>query len=256
MGQNKATCDESPLGTSFQILDLSVPFRYLRTVNVPLAVPTMEVAEMVCGTALIDGDLRKAYRDFQHELLMSPVTEMRFSEPLKYTVGIPNGARITIGLPLTDLNGPISQLVWVVRRKAVGLRADWTNYSATLEGAVDPTWNPRVPLLRHAQLLVGTAVWFDEEEAVVRQVGALPTAGGIRAYGNYVYCWNFTQKPDAFDPRGTVNASRLDIRLNLEIEQPTDSAGSIDKEWEVVVWAVGTNWMQFANGVPNRKFMD
>jgi hypothetical protein len=111
-------------------------------------------------------------------------------------------------------------------------------------------------LLKKAQLLVGTAVWFDEEESVVRQVGALPIAGGIRAYGNYVYCWNFTDRPDAFDPRGTVNASRVDMRLNLEVTQPTDSTGAVDKEWEVLVWAVGTNWMQFANGVPNIKYMD
>ncbi len=256
VGQNKSACDETPLGTSFQILDLSVPFRYLRTVNVGYAIPTMEIAEMVCGTALIDGDLRKAYRDFQHELLMNPVTEMRFGEPLKYTVGIPDGACVTIGLPLTDLNGPITQLIWVLRRKATGLRADWTNYSATLEDAVDPTWNPRAPLLRKAQLLLGTAVWFDEEESVVRQVGALPVAGGIRAFGNYVYCWNFSDRPDAFDPRGSANASRVDMRLNLEVEQPTDSSGAVDKEWEVLVWAVGTNWMQFANGVPNRKYMD
>jgi hypothetical protein len=215
----------------------------------------MEVAELVCGTALIDGELRKAYRDFQHELLMNPVTETRFSEPLKYTVGIPDGSRITIGLPL-ELNGPITQLIWVIRRKAVAMRADWTNYSATLDGTVDAVWNPRRPLLRKAQLYVGTAVWFDELESVVRQVGALPTDGGIRAYGNYVYCWNFTERPGAFDPRGSVNASRVDLRLNLEIEQPADATGTVDKEWEVLVWGVGTNWMQFANGLPNLKYMD
>jgi hypothetical protein len=225
-------------------------------VNVGQGIPAMEEAEMVCGAALIDGDLRKAYRDYQHELLMNPVTEMRFGEPLKYTVGVPDGATVTIGLPLTDLNGPISQLIWVIRRKAVALRTDWTNYSATLEGAEDPTWNPRGPLLKKAQLLVGTAVWFDEGESVVRQIGALPTEGGIRVYGNYVYCWNFTERPTAFDPRGSINASRVDMRLNLEVTQPTDSTGAVDKEWEVLVWAVGTNWMQFANGVPNRKYLD
>jgi hypothetical protein len=253
--QNKA-CDETPLGTSFEVLDLSVPFRYFRTVTVGLATPTMEVAEMVCGTALIDGELRKAYRDYQHELLMNPVTEMRFGEPLKYTVGIPDGDCITIGLPLLELNGPITQLIWVIRRRAVGMRADWTNYSATLDGDVDATWNPRKPLLRRAQLLLGTAVWFDEAESVVRQVGALPLEGGIRAYGNYIYCWNFSERPGAFDPRGSANASRVDMRLNLEIEQPTDASGAVDKEWEVVVWATGINWMQFANGLPNLKYMD
>jgi hypothetical protein len=211
---------------------------------------------MVCGTALIDGDLRKAYRDYQHELLMSPTTEMRFSEPLKYTVGVPDGATITIGLPLTALNGPITQLVWVLRRKATALRADWTNYSATLEGDVDTTWNPRLPLLKKAQLLVGTAVWFDETETVVRQVGALPTTGGIRVFGNYVYCWNFSERPNAFDPRGSANASRVDMRLNLVVEQPRDTTGAVDKEWEVLVWATSLNWMQFANGLPNVKYMD
>jgi hypothetical protein len=254
--QNKSSCDEIPLGTSFQVRDLSVPFQYFRTVTVGQGIPAMEESEMVCGTALIDGDLRKAYRDYQHELLMNPVTEMRFGEPLKYTVGVPDGASVMIGLPLTDLNGPISQLIWVIRRKAVALRTDWTNYSATLEGAEDPIWNPRGPLLKKAQLLVGTAVWFDEGESVVRQIGALPTEGGIRAFGNYVYCWNFTERPGAFDPRGSVNASRVDMRLNLEVMQPPDSTGAVDKEWEVLVWAVGTNWMQFANGVPNRKYLD
>ncbi len=256
-GQNKASCDATPLGGSFRIIDLNLPFTQYRTVNVGNAVPPLEVAEMVCGTALIDGDLRKAYRDLPHELLMNSVTEMRFGEPLKYTVGVPDGARITIGLPLTDLNGPVSQLIWVVRRKAAGiLRADWTNYSGTLEGDVNATWNPRRALLRRAQLLVGTAVWFDEEEGVVRQVGALPTEGGIRVYGNYVYCWNFTERPGAFEPRGSVNASRVDMRLNLEVEQPIDASGGIDKEWEVIVWSVGINWMQFAEGLPNVKYMD
>jgi hypothetical protein len=186
--------------------------------------------------------------------MMNPVTEMQFGEPLKYTVGVPNGNLITIGLPLTAANGPLRQIVWFLRRKAaVRTRADWTNYSMVLEGDVDQTWNPRRPLLRRAQLMVGTAVWADEDEAWWRQSGALPLAGGIRAYGNFVYVYNFTEKPSAFEPAGYLNASRVDLRLNLVVEQPTTGD---DKEWEVAVFLVGTNWMRFQNGLVAPRYLD
>ena len=255
LGADKA-CDETPLGRTFSIIDLTLPFAQTpanRTkVTVAGAAPTMEVAELVCGTALIDGELRKAYRDLPHEIMMNPVVEMSFGEPLKYMVGVPNGNTVTIGLPLTAANGPLRQIFWFLRRKGVAARCDWTNYSAILEGELDTTYNPRNPLLKKAQLMVGTAVWADEEEAWWRTQGALPLAGGYRVAGNYVYAYNFTERPNDFSPAGSLNASRVDLRLNLEVEQPEGG----DKEWEVVVFFVGTNWMRFENGLPNLLFMD
>lgn len=250
---NKTACDQTPLGSTFKVNDLSKTFTFTQNVSVPNKVPQFTAAELICGTALIDGELRKAYRDIPHELLMSPVVEMDFAEPLKYTLGVPQGDLITIGLPLTAANGPIRQILWFVRRKAArDLRGDWTNYSAVLEGTEDPDFNPPAPLLSRAQLLVGTAVWADQPEAWWRSSGALPLAGGIRAYGNYLYAYNFTEKPNAFDPAGSVNASRVDMRLNLEVRQP---AGT-DTEWEVKLFLVGTNWMRFENGLANQLFMD
>jgi Major capsid protein N-terminus len=252
-GADKSSCDETPLGQTFQVRDLTVPVGAgvrRQTVTVGLAVPTMEVAELVCGTAMIDGELRKAYRDAPHEIMMNPVVEMAFSEPLKYLVGVPNGDTVTIGLPLTAANGPLRQIFWFLRRKDVANRCDWTNYSATLEGEVDTIFNPRRPLLRSAQLLVGTAVWVDQDEAWWRSQGALPLAGGYRVAGGYVYAYNFTEKPNSFAPAGSLNASRVDLRLNLVVEAP------VGAEWEVVVFFVGTNWMRFQNGLPNLLFMD
>jgi hypothetical protein len=142
--------------------------------------------------------------------------------------------------------------VWFVRRKAVALRADWTNYSAVLDGEYNADFNPYRPLLKRAQLQVGTAVWADEEEAWWRSTGALPLAGGIRAYGNYVYAYNFANDPNVFDPTGSVNASRVDLRLNLIVEQPAAD----DNEWEVKVFLVGTNWMRFQEGLAAVVFAD
>jgi hypothetical protein len=250
-GEDK-TCDETPLGKSFEVRDWRFPYINHVRIQSELATPTMEVAELVCGTAHIDGDLRKAFTSQPHEMLTSPVQEIPFAEPLKYTVGIPSGGIINIGLPIVT-NGPVRQLLWFLRRKDVALRSDWNNYSAVLENEVDPTWNPIRPLLRRAQLLVGTAIWADEEEAWWRSQGALPLAGGIRAYGNFVYAYNFTETPNKFSPGGSLNASRVDIRLNLEVEQPTSGGNN---EWEVVVFVVGTNWLRFQNGLANELFQD
>ena len=246
-------CGETPLGSTITYNDLAAPGSRAKTTIVPQAVPTMREADLICGTAQIDGDLRRAYRDIPHEILMYPVQEIAFSEPLKYMVGVPQGNLIRVGLPLTVANGPIRQLLWFLRRKAaITTRNDRTNYSATLEGEADPVWNPVKPLLRRAQLMVGTAVWADQEEIWWRTSGALPLDGGSRASGNYMYAYNFTEKPNDFEPAGSVNASRVDLRLNLDVEQP---AGA-DNEWEVVVFVVSTNWMRFENGLPNLLFMD
>jgi len=248
-GANKA-CDETPLGKSFAVQDWRLPFFNTSYVKSDIAVPTMEVAELVCGTTHIDGDIRKTLLSGPHESIMAPVQEIPFSEPLKYVVGIPSGGTIHIGLPIVT-NGPVRQLLWFLRRKDVALRSDWNNYSAVLEGDADPTWNPVRPLLRRAQLMVGTAVWADEEERWWRAQGSLPLAGGIRAYGNFVYAYNVTETPNQFGPGGSINASRVDIRLNLEVEQPSNAA-----EWEVIVFVVGPNWLRFQNGLTAELFQD
>jgi hypothetical protein len=251
---NKIDCDEIPLAKIIKIRDMTFPFIKYRDILVGNAVPTMEAADLVCGTAHIDGELRKAYRDQTHEIMMNPVQEIQFSEPLKYVVGVANGNRINIGLPLSQANGPIRQIIWFLRRKAaVDLRADWTNFSAILEEEENEIWNPKRPLLKRAQLMIGTAVWADQEESWWRATGALPLKGGIRTYADYIYAYNFTDKPDSFNPGGSVNASRVDIRLNLEVEQPTSE---INNEWEVVVFLVGTNWMRFQNSIAGLLFMD
>ena len=247
-------CAETPLGQSFQARDYSFPFRKIQQIDIPLAQPAFEVADVLCELSHIDGDLRTAYIDRPHELLMSPVVETQFGEPLKYTVNTPSAGTIKIGLPLTMANGPLRHLVFFLRRNAAAQQyAEYDNYSATLPGEADPVWSPERPLLTHAQLLVGTAVWADEDEAWWRLASGVEVPGGVRAAGNYVYAYNFADHPTAFAPSGSVNASRVDLRLNLTVAPP---GGAADGEWTVSVFLVGTNWIRFENGLANQIFMD
>ena len=249
-----AECGETPLGSTFTVRDYTFPFYKTETVTCNSTIPGFESADIVCGISNIDGGLREAYIHSPHEILTEPVVETDFAEPLKYVVNTGATDTIKVQLPLTVANGPIRQLFFFLRRKAaVQEWRDWNNYSATLRGEADAVWNPTTPLLVRAQLQVGTAIWADEEERWWRASGDVLVPGGIRAYGNFIYVYNFAERPSEFSPSGSLNASRADLRLNLTVAPPD---GSADGEWTVHVFLVGTNWMRFEKGLANWVFMD
>jgi hypothetical protein len=243
---------ELPFGTTYDIRDYNYPFTKIRTITIGTFKPGFEQADIMCDFSHIDGELRKTYIETPHELYINPVTETVFNEPLKYVVNTTSADTIRINLPITIANGPVKQILFFVRRNAVRLYNEWNNYGSTLTGEVDPVWNPEKPLLERAQLMVGTAVWADEDERWWRASSIL-MPGGIRAYGNYIYGYNFAEKPALFGPSGSLNASRLDLKLNLTIRPP---GGKNDTEWTVSVFVIGTNWFRFQNGIANVLFMD
>jgi hypothetical protein len=246
--------DESPLGSSFVVRDYTFPFYKTETVRCNDVIPGFEAADILCGISNIDGGLREEYIHMPHEILAEPVVETDFAEPLKYVVNTGAADTVKVQLPLTVANGPIRQLLFFLRRKAsVSEWRDWNNYSATLRGESDPVWNPTQPLLVRAALQVGTATWADEEEKWWRASGDVLLPGGIRAFGNYIYAYNFAEKPAEFSPSGSLNASRVDLRLNLTVAPP---GGATDGEWSVHVFLVGTNWLRFEKGLANWVFMD
>ena len=249
-------CDETPLGKTIQARDYLFPFRVIRDIKVTTVIPGFQAADLLLGVTYIDGELRKAYVERPHEILVNPVTETYFAEPLKYVANTlaTTGDQIRIQLPITTANGPIRQLIFFLRRNAtVQQFNDWNNYSATLANEADPVWNPERPLLVSAQLQVGTAVWADEGEEWWRAASNILMPGGIRGYGSYIYAYNFAEKPAEFSPSGSVNASRTDIRLNLTV---APQGGASDGEWTVTVFVVGTNWFRFQNGLANLLFAD
>jgi len=227
-------CKETPCGSDLVVRDYSFPFRKLHTMHISAAIPAFETADILCGISHIDGALRDAYEQ-PHEILMAPVVETVFHEPLKYTLNTPAEGQVRIGLPLTEANGPIRQIFFFLRRKTVF--NDWTNYSAT----------DSLPLLVRAQLMAGTAVWADEDERWWR-ANNVTLPGGIRAYERFIYVYNFADRPAEFSPSGSLNTSRVDLRLNLTVRG--------GEEWTVSVFFVGTNWMRFQNGLANQLFMD
>jgi hypothetical protein len=242
-------CKEMPVNQTITMIDTSFPFMQTVNVNTVTSIPALESATVICTLSHIDGDLRKAYSEVPHDLLMNSVTIMHFAEPLKYVIGVSSEDSIKIGLPLDALNGPLSKLMFVLQRKDVSLLSDWNNYSAVLQNEVDIIYNPSESLLIRAQLMVGTCAYIDEEESYMNSYANLHEIGGIQVGGNYIYTINFGEKPGIFSPSGSINSSRVDLKLNLEVKQP-------DSEWEVYVYGLTYNWIKFENGLANLVFMD
>ena len=239
-------CSDTPLGRKYAFQNMVTHMFGTFTANT--AQPLFESADIIAGIAHVDTPLRDRYIKEPTEILMSPVQEIEFAEPLKYVKNRADSAQtIEVQLPI-NANGPIRQIYFFLRRKqAIEQYNDRQNYSATINP--DPVWNPEKPLLLRASLQVGTAIWADEEEAWWRTNGNAPLPGGVRGWGDFIYVYNFAEKPAEFGPSGSVNASRVDLRLNLTVAPPDD-------EWTVSVFLVGTNWMRFQNSIANLVFMD
>jgi hypothetical protein len=242
------TCKETPLNRTYEYQELNQNFNSFKTSG---ATPGFEAADIIASVTHVATPLRDAYVNKPNELMMTPVLETTFAEPLKYVANKGATDLIYVQLPLIA-NGPLRQIIFFLRRNAaIEQYNDRNNFSATLNP--DIVWNPEQPLLRRASLQVGTAVWADEDEKWWRTKGNLAVPGGVRGYADYIYAYNFADKPAEFDPSGSVNASRVDLRLNLTVAPP---GGVSDGEWSVTVFYVGTNWMRFQNSIANPVFSD
>ena len=268
---------EVPLGEVIGVQDITgltpVPYE----IRLPTGIPSFEDATVFAGVAHLEDPLRSAYMRQSLEMIYEPVTHMMFDIPDKVVAVSAAAAENTVKmqLRLSELNGPIREICWFIRRKAVWGYNEWTNYGALLEdgliasiplGVSAALRVPRQqPMLRSARLMVGNAVWRDESEQWWRTEYGLENRGGVRVAGGMVYGvvlgdareWRSSD----LQPAGTINASRADLRLDLDIAVPTEApAGCGDdasgRTWEVHVFGIGLNWMRFVGGLAGPLFKD
>jgi len=233
-----------PLGST---VELRSPTGVIQSFTVPVVQPGFRMS-ILAGVSLTEGELRTRYMKGSLELLYEPVTYSRFDMPIALAAG-PIPCTVTAQFPLLDLNGPIRELAFVLRRKDVWKRAAWTDYSRT--GADDSGITNSI--LVSARLWVDNAVWRNELEEWWRVEYGLSHRGGVRLAAGFVYGIVFGGAAGAEDlqPGATVNATRSDLRLELTMRAPDSTEG-----WELHVFAVGLNWMRFSSGMAVPLFRD
>jgi len=170
------------------------------------------------------------------EVLRRDVATFYFEEPLKYAT-TSTFDTVTVQLPL-EVNHPMEEIIWFVRRKATHLNNEWTNYGSE-----------RGPLLKSASLQFNGVEIINTGEQFFRRTISKAHKGGAYSYFSYIYGYSFAKNPGQHQPSGTLNASRLQtVRLTLSINSPD--------LWEVKVFVLGLQWLRFQNGIANHMFQN
>jgi hypothetical protein len=247
----RANCDDTPLGKSVILMDTSTSSSI--TIRAYDNIPQFKNIQLITYSAHTDGSIRNKILRNPFEILTRNVTTFHFAEPLKYAVNKTTLDTIQVLLPL-ELNHPVEEIIWFVRRKAVENNNEWTNYSAVTGYEYDPIYNPTKPLLHSATIQCNGVDIVKAEEQWFRQHIALRHKGGIAAYENFIYGYSFSSTPGRHQPAGTANASRLQsIRLGLNITPP---GGLFEQDWEVKVFVLALQWLRFQDGLTNKMYTD
>lgn len=262
----RPSCEASPLnqGVSFDVVD---PPGTLTTQTAECA-PAFRDFRIVTCSALTSGTLREQFIHKPFEQMVRLVQHFHFEEPLKYLVSKPNPNSdvVEVQLPL-ELNHPVTELMWVFRRKGVLVNNEWTNFTPAISLETDPdrvypAWLEYASIrLDGLELISAEGNWFREHIASKHK-------GGIISYNSYVYGYSFAEYPEEHQPSGTANMSKVtSITMNLRVRTPI--AKSLDTlsppcvfdpitvgGWEVFVYAIHMNWLRFENGICNKIFSD
>jgi hypothetical protein len=266
----RSSCDATPLNqeVTFQTTNTAPPLPTTFTTTTLDCPPQFKDFRIVTATALTHGTLREQFIHKPIEQMVKLVQTFSFEEPLKYLVSKPNSNSdmVDIQLPL-ELNHPVTELLWVFRRKGVLINNEWANFTPaigleTSPTTVYPAWLEHATIrLDGMELISAEGNWFREHIASVHK-------GGIVSYHSYVYGYSFARYPEEHQPSGTANMSKTQsVTLNMRVRTPiAKDLATLPTPcvfdpatvggWEVFVFAIHMNWLRFENGICNKLFTD
>ena len=252
VSMNRSSCNETPLEKTFEFENVKTGVT--TTVVASKVIPPFQDVRLVTYGMFVDGKYRDALLRAPFDRMYREVQSFRFTEPLKYSIASSDDRLLRVQLPL-ELNHPVEEIWWVVRRSDVRVNNEWTNTSGVLESEENPIFNPKEGLLAAASLQINGETIVEGSGDFFRQQIAEVHRGGIVPYSNYIYGYSFARKPGHHDPSGSINTSRsTDIRLRLDVSPPDSPGPGLSSEWEVLVYALAINWVRFDQGIANRVF--
>lgn len=250
-------CPDTPLNRTQSFIQLPQTPIQTQTAQQP---PPFEDFRIVTGCSLITGSIREKYLRKPFEQMVKLVQLFSFEEPLKYAVNKSKDF-IEVQLPL-ELNHPVTELIWVLRRKAVKINNEWTNFTPniSLETSTTmhyPPWiNQATIRINGSEVISAEGDWFKEHIARKHQ-------GGITSFHASIYGYSFAEYPAEHQPSGSANMSKaasvtLSLKVNPPIVQTLPNDCQFDPTvvngWEVFVYAMHYNWIRFENGIANKLF--
>jgi hypothetical protein len=261
----RAGCSDVPLGRAVRFVSTSIGGSEV-VAQTSAVRPAFRDFRIVTASVLLGAEMRRKFLRRPFEQLVRLLQTFSFEEPLKYLVSKANGVAgdvVDIQLPL-ELNHPVVELVWVLRRRGVRENNEWANFTPVLEresagsgaGRVFPSWLVEATVrVNGSEVVRADGDWFREQVAGIH-------SGGVRAWDAGVYGYSFSRNPESHQPSGSANMSRatsvtLGMRVRTPIAASMPAVGpAADGGWEVFVFAVHYQWLRFQNGLCSRIFAD
>ena len=260
----RANCTDTPLQQTVSFINTATSASTPTTTHTQS--PDFRDFRIITSCSYTTGLLRDKFLHQPFEQMVKLVQSFSFEEPLKYLVSKPtlHSNTVEIQLPL-ELNHPVTELIWVFRRKGVRINNEWANFSPNLGFESCPE---RVfpPWLSHATLRINGSEVISAEGDWFREHIAKKHKGGIISYQSHIYGFSFAEYPDDHQPSGSANTSRAtSVSLNLKVNIPIAADLSTLTPpctfdpvtvggWEVFVFGIHYNWLRFENGLCNRIF--
>lgn len=257
----RASCTDSPLNKTFNFINNTVIPPIYQSYTVGAEPPPFQDIKMIVYSSIVGDEVRQNYIRNAYEIMYRSIQPFPFSQPLKYAVTLTNSSAdsIKIQLPL-ELNHPIEELFWVIRRKAININNDWLNFTSYTEKQLkDNSYIVQSDPLIEANIYVNGISIVQKEGRWFREHTASKHLGGIVPFASFIYGYSFAKVPGIFTPTGTINASRTSsIKLEMTVRVPLPAPDAFNEEdeqmWEVFVYGIGINWLRFQNGMCSRIY--
>jgi len=180
----------------------------------------------------LDTEERRRFVSSRHEYLIEQVQQQkRYSIPL-------NTSRISVPLVF---NNPIKEIIWVVNEDRMLQAHEWFNYGSRMLNEVGI---PNLDIIAAAQLQFDGYDRFEVQNAPYFRL-MQPWQRHTAIPNDFIYVYSFSLAPEADQPMGTCNGSRLDsIVLQLTMNPRVQSYPS-----GVTTYATNYNVLRIVAGM-------
>jgi hypothetical protein len=149
-----------------------------------------------------------------------------------------------VRMPLT-FNHPVIELIWAVRRSCQASMNNWFNYSG--KWGQDP--------INYVHLRLNNLPRFSGREARYFRL-VQPYQHHTNIPETFVYCFSFALHPEAHQPSGSCNFSRIDsVELVFDMqEELSQSATGRPEQVSILVFGRSFNVMRYREGLAGLAF--
>jgi hypothetical protein len=185
----------------------------------------------------LDVEERRRFASSKHEYLIEQVQQQkRYSLPANTTIA---------NVPLT-FNHPMKEMIWVVNQDRMLQAHEWFNYGSRM---LNEFGIPNLDLISTALIQFDGYDRFEEQGAEYFRL-MQPWQYHTAIPNDFIYVYSFSLNPEAAQPQGSCNASRIDsivlqARMNPRVQ--SRAAG-------ITVYAINYNVLRIAAGLGGLLF--